>query len=104
MKKLAIAVIGGDGIGPEVIAAARRVLEGAGVKHGIEFAFEEFGWGAEYYFQHGRMMPPSALDLLRSFDAVLLGAVGHPDIPDHITLNGLLLPIRRGSMPGWTHR
>jgi tartrate dehydrogenase/decarboxylase/D-malate dehydrogenase len=96
MKKLAIAVIGGDGIGPEVIAAALRVLERAGAQHGIEFGFEEFGWGAEYYFQHGRMMPPSALDLLRSFDAVLLGAVGHPDIPDHITLNGLLLPIRRG--------
>ena len=96
MKKLAIAVIAGDGIGPEVIAAARRVLECAGAKHAIEFGFEEFGWGAEYYFQHGRMMPPSALEVLRSFDAMLLGAVGHPDIPDHITLNGLLLPIRRG--------
>jgi tartrate dehydrogenase/decarboxylase/D-malate dehydrogenase len=72
------------------------VLERAGTKHGIEFGFEEFDWGAEYYFQHGRMMPPSALEVLRSFDAMLLGAVGHPDIPDHITLNGLLLPIRRG--------
>ena len=96
MKKLAIAVIAGDGIGPEVIAAARRVLECAGAKHALQFGFEEFGWGAEYYFQHGRMMPPSALEVLRSFDAMLLGAVGHPDIPDHITLNGLLLPIRRG--------
>ncbi|MGC9972182.1 MAG: tartrate dehydrogenase [Bryobacteraceae bacterium] len=96
MKKLAIAVIPGDGVGPEVIAAARRVLECAGAKHAIEFGFEEFGWGAEYYFRHGRMMPASALDVLRSFDAMILGAVGHPDIPDHIALNGLLLPIRRG--------
>ncbi len=96
MKKLAVAVIAGDGIGPEVIAAARRVLEHAGPLFGIEWAFEAFDWGSEYYFQHGRMMPASALDVLRSFDAILLGAVGHPDIPDHITLNGLLLPIRRG--------
>jgi tartrate dehydrogenase/decarboxylase/D-malate dehydrogenase len=80
----------------EVVRAARRVLEAAGARHAIDFAFEEFDWGAEYYFQHGRMMPASALDLLRSFDAILLGAVGHPDIPDYVTLGGLLLPIRRG--------
>jgi tartrate dehydrogenase/decarboxylase/D-malate dehydrogenase len=96
MKKIAVAVIGGDGVGPEVVRAARGVLEGVGPKHALEFGFEEFEWGSEYYFQHGRMMPPSALDLLRSFDAILLGAVGHPDIPDHVTLAGLLLPIRRG--------
>jgi tartrate dehydrogenase/decarboxylase / D-malate dehydrogenase len=54
-----------------------------------------FDWGAEYYFQNGRMMPADALDLLRPMDAILLGAVGDPKIPDHITLNGLLLPIRR---------
>ncbi len=95
MGKIAVAVIGGDGIGPEVVRAARRVLEAAGARHAIDFSFEEFDWGAEYYFQHGRMMPASALDLLRSFDAILLGAVGHPDIPDHVTLGGLLLPIRR---------
>jgi tartrate dehydrogenase/decarboxylase/D-malate dehydrogenase len=95
MGKIAVAVVPGDGIGPEVVRAARRVLEAAGAHHGIDFAFEEFDWGAEYYFQHGRMMPASALDLLRSFDAILLGAVGHPDIPDHVTLGGLLLPIRR---------
>ncbi len=96
MNKLAIALIGGDGIGPEVTKAAQRVLERAGAAQGLEFSFEDFEWGSEYYFQHGRMMPPTALDLLRPFDAILLGAVGHPDIPDHITLNGLLLPIRRG--------
>ncbi|MGE5644838.1 MAG: tartrate dehydrogenase [Acidobacteriota bacterium] len=96
MRKLAIAVIAGDGIGPEVIRVARNVLAAAGRKHAIEFTFEPFEWGSEYYFQHGRMMPQAALELLRPFDAILLGAVGHPDIPDHITLNGLLLPIRRG--------
>ncbi len=95
MGKIAVAVVPGDGIGPEVVRAARRVLEAAGGRHAIDFTFEEFDWGAEYYFQHGRMMPASALDLLRSFDAILLGAVGHPDIPDHVTLGGLLLPIRR---------
>lgn len=95
MTKLSIAVIPGDGIGPEVIASARRVLEAVGGRFELAFAFEEFGWGAEYYFQHGRMMPPQALELLGGFDAILLGAVGHPDIPDHVTLNGLLLPIRR---------
>ena len=95
MGKIAVAVIPGDGIGPEVVRAARRVLQAAGARHAIEFSFEEFDWGAEYYFKHGRMMPASALELLRSFDAILLGAVGHPDIPDHVTLGGLLLPIRR---------
>ena len=96
MGKTAVAVVPGDGIGPEVVRAARRVLEAAGARHAIEFTFEEFDWGAEYYFQHGRMMPATALDLLRSFDAILLGAVGHRDIPDHVTLGGMLLPIRRG--------
>ncbi|HSB14079.1 MAG TPA: tartrate dehydrogenase [Bryobacteraceae bacterium] len=96
MTKYSIAVIAGDGVGPEVIPQARRVLEKTGVKYGFSLAFEEFEWGAEHYFRHGKMAPPAMLDLLRPFDAILLGAVGHPDIPDHITLNGLLLPIRRG--------
>jgi len=96
MRKLSIAVIAGDGIGPEVISAARRVVEAVGQRYELACTFEEYGWGAEYYFQHGRMMPPQAIELLGGFDAILLGAVGHPDIPDHVTLNGLLLPIRRG--------
>lgn len=95
MAKFSIAVIAGDGVGVEVTPAARRVLEHTGAKFGAEFAFAEYDWGAEYYFNHGRMMPVGALDLLRPADAILLGAVGHPDIPDHVTLNGLLLPIRR---------
>ncbi len=95
MKTLSIAVIAGDGIGPEVISSAKRVLEVAGQRYELSFTFEDFGWGAEYYFQHGRMMPPQAIELLAGFEAILLGAVGHPDIPDHVTLNGLLLPIRR---------
>src|SRR5918911_3148168 len=95
MPTFSIAVIAGDGVGTEVTPAARRVLEHAGKKFGVDFTFTEYDWGAEYYFQHGRMMPVAALDMLRQSDAILLGAVGHPDIPDHITLNGLLLPIRR---------
>ncbi len=61
----------------------------------MTFAFQDFDWGAEHYFRWGRMMPAGAIDLLQPCDAILLGAVGHPDIPDHTTLNGLLLPIRR---------
>ena len=58
-------------------------------------AFQDFDWGAEHFFRWGKMMPAGAMDLLQPCDAILLGAVGHPDIPDHTTLNGLLLPIRR---------
>jgi len=95
MKTFTIAVIPGDGVGTEVVPQARRVLEHVGRKHEISFAFQEFEWGSAHYFRWGRMMPAGAIDLLQPCDAILLGAVGHPDIPDHITLNGLLLPIRR---------
>ncbi len=96
MKTFSIAAIPGDGAGKEVTPAAQDVLSAAGRKHGADFIFDEFDWGADYYFRHGRMMPSDALDLLRSKDAILLGAVGDPRIPDNVTLNGLLLPIRRG--------
>jgi tartrate dehydrogenase/decarboxylase/D-malate dehydrogenase len=95
MKTFTIAVIAGDGVGPEVVPHARRVLEKAGRKYDTAFAFQDFEWGSEHYFRWGRMMPAGALDLLQPCDAILLGAVGHPEIPDHTTLNGLLLPIRR---------
>jgi len=95
MKTFTIAVIAGDGVGTEVIPQSKRVLERIGKKHDVNFAFQDFEWGAEHYFRWGRMMPAGAIDLLQSCDAILLGAVGHPEIPDHTTLNGLLLPIRR---------
>src|SRR5579872_6533389 len=95
MKTFTIAVIAGDGVGTEVVPPAKRVLEKVGAKHGVDFAFQDFDWGSDHYFRWGRMMPAGAIDLLQPCDAILLGAVGHPDIPDHITLNGLLLPIRR---------
>src|ERR1035438_9899844 len=95
MKTLTIAVIAGDGVGTEVIPQARRILERIAKKHNITFAFQDFDWGASHFFRWGKMMPSGALDLLQPCDAILLGAVGHPDIPDHTTLNGLLLPIRR---------
>src|ERR1700704_226545 len=95
MKQLNIAVIAGDGAGQEVIPEGKLVLQRAGQKHNFTCEFLNFDWGAEYYFAHGRMMPQNALELLRPCHAIFLGAVGHPDIPDHVTLNGLLLPIRR---------
>ena len=95
MKTFTIAVIAGDGVGTEVIPPAKRVLEKCAQKHDVTFSFQDFDWGADHFFRWGRMMPSGAIDLLQPCDAILLGAVGHPEIPDHTTLNGLLLPIRR---------
>jgi len=95
MRTFHIAVIAGDGVGVEVIPQAKRVLDEAGRRHQFQLDYHDFDWGSEYYFRHGRMMPGDALERLRPLDAILLGAVGHPKIPDHVTLNGLLLPIRR---------
>jgi tartrate dehydrogenase/decarboxylase / D-malate dehydrogenase len=96
MKTYRVAVIPGDGIGNEVTPAAIRVLEAAAARFDARFAWESFPWGSAYYFEHGRMMPADALDRLRPFDAIFFGAVGDPRIQDNVTLNGLLLPIRRG--------
>ncbi len=90
-----IAVIPGDGIGREVVPAALQVLEPISKRFSIRFDFHMYDWGSEYYFRHGLMMPANALNLLRATDAILLGAIGDPGIQDNITLNGLLLPIRR---------
>ena len=95
MGKHSIAVIKGDGIGVDVVDEALKVLHALADKHGIEWDFVEFPWSSDYYFEHGEMMPSDGVDQLRSFDAIFLGAVGHPEVQDHITLNGLLLPIRR---------
>src|SRR4029453_3488420 len=96
MPSYRIAVIPGDGIGNEVTPAAMRVLEAAGSRFDATFAWESFPWGSAHYFEQGRMMPTDALERLRPFDAIFFGAVGDPRIQDNLTLNGLLLPIRRG--------
>jgi tartrate dehydrogenase/decarboxylase/D-malate dehydrogenase len=88
-----IAVIGGDGIGPEVIAEGIRALDAATAPGTLEWS--TLDWGSERYLKHGAMMPADGLDQLAAFDAIYLGAVGSPDVPDHTTLWGLLLPIRQ---------
>ena len=90
-----IAVIPGDGIGKEVVPEGIRVLDAAGKRFGIQFKWEFFSWGCEYFLSHGEMMPPDGLEILKGFDAIYLGAVGAPELPDHVSLWGLLLPIRR---------
>jgi len=95
MKQHRIAAIPGDGIGREVVAEGVRVMEAASRKFGFLCAFEDLPWGSQHYLDRGRMMPDDALTRLAGFDAIYLGAVGHPRVPDHTTLNGLLLPIRR---------
>lgn len=91
-----IALIPGDGIGPEVTNEAVRALQTASnLSHDFEFRFTEYPWGTDYYLSHGRMMPDDALTTLATFDAIFLGAVGDPRVQDHITLWGLLLPIRQ---------
>jgi tartrate dehydrogenase/decarboxylase/D-malate dehydrogenase len=93
---LEIAVIGGDGIGPEVVQAGMRVLRAAADGDpSLDLAFTEFPWGCEYYLENGRMMPEDGLKTLADYDALYLGAVGWPTVPDHVSLWGLLLPIRR---------
>ncbi|HEV7167482.1 MAG TPA: tartrate dehydrogenase [Micrococcaceae bacterium] len=90
-----IAVIAGDGIGNEVVPAAIECLEKIAEIHALDLDFVPFGWGSDYYRQHGRMMPVDGLDQLARHEAIFLGAVGSPDIPDAATLWGLLIPIRR---------
>jgi len=95
MRTYRIAVIPGDGIGPEVVQEGIRVLETAGNKYGLAFQWEHFPWGCTYYKNHGRLMPENGIDLLKEYDAIYLGAVGYPGVPDHLSLWGLLIPIRR---------
>jgi tartrate dehydrogenase/decarboxylase/D-malate dehydrogenase len=95
-NRLRIAVIPGDGIGHEVVPEGIRVLEAVGRRFDIDFAFEYFDWSCERYRKKGAMMPADGLEQLRAFDAIYLGAVGFPGVPDHVSLWGLLIPIRRG--------
>lgn len=90
-----IAIIKGDGIGVDVVNEGVKVLDAVASQYGIAWDYTEFPWNSDYYLEHGVMMPATALDTLADFNAVFLGAVGHPDIQDNITLDGLLLPIRR---------
>lgn len=96
MAEYNLAVIPGDGIGPEVIAEGKKVLEAlAQQTPGLVFKYADYPWGSDYYRETGQMMPDDGLEQLQASDAILFGAVGDPQIPDHITLQGLLLPMRR---------
>ena len=95
MKTFNIAVIAGDGIGKEVVPEGIRVLEAAGKYFGFGFNWRAFDWSCETYTRTGKMMPDDGLEQLRPFDAIFLGAVGYPNVPDHVSLWGLLIPIRR---------
>jgi tartrate dehydrogenase/decarboxylase/D-malate dehydrogenase len=90
-----IAVIAGDGIGKEVMAEGIRVLDAAASAFGFEIEWNAFDWSCEYYARHGTMMPPDGIAQLRGADAIYLGAVGYPGVPDHVSLWELLIPIRR---------
>jgi tartrate dehydrogenase/decarboxylase / D-malate dehydrogenase len=95
MKSYKVAVIAGDGIGKEVVPEGIRVVDAAGKRFGFRCEWTAFDWSCERYVATGKMMPDDGLAQLRRFDAIFLGAVGHPDVPDHVSLWGLLIPIRR---------
>ena len=95
MTTYRIAVIPGDGIGREVVPEGIRVLEAAGRRFNIDFEWREFDWSCERYHQTGSMMPEEGIEQLKGLDAIFLGAVGYPGVPDHVSLWGLLIPIRR---------
>ena len=90
-----IATIPGDGIGPEVVDATLPLFETVADDHGVDIEFTRYDWGSDRYLEEGAMMPDDGLDRIEDSDAILLGAVGHPEVPDHVTLHGLLLPIRK---------
>jgi tartrate dehydrogenase/decarboxylase/D-malate dehydrogenase len=94
-KTYCIAAIPGDGIGKEVVPEGIRVLDAVARKAGFRLDWHHFPWSCEYYKETGKMMPDTGVEKLRGFDAIFLGAVGFPGVPDHISLWGLLIPIRR---------
>jgi len=95
MKQHTIAVIAGDGIGKEVTPAALAVVAAAAGRHGFAVTTTDYPWGCEYYLAEGRMMPATALEALRPADAIYLGAIGAPTVPDHVSVWELILPIRQ---------
>jgi len=95
-KNYRIAVIAGDGIGREVMPEGIAAMEAAARAYGFGCQWHEFDWSCERYVNMGLMMPEDGLERLRLYDAVYLGAVGHPEVPDHVSLWGLLIPLRRG--------
>jgi tartrate dehydrogenase/decarboxylase/D-malate dehydrogenase len=95
MSEFHIAVVGGDGIGPEVISSAQQVLERAIKGEPTRLHFHPLPWSAAYYQQHGRIMPADGWEILQKHQAIFLGAMGHPQVPDSVTIHGLLLPMRR---------
>ncbi|WP_232014007.1 tartrate dehydrogenase [Glycomyces terrestris] len=96
MTEFRIAAIPADGIGREVVAAGRAVLDALQAGGGFSIAWEEFPWGSDYYAEHGVMMPEDGLAALEGFDAIYFGAVGWPTVPDHVSLWGLRLRICQG--------
>src|SRR6188472_1927320 len=95
MRTYEIAVLPGDGIGREVVPEGLRVLDAAAAAFGFQYRAKHFDWSCETYKATGRMMPDDGLERLRDSEAIFLGAVGYPGVPDHISLWGLLIPIRR---------
>ena len=95
MSHYRIASIPGDGIGQEVIPAGIQVAEVLAQRFGFSIEFKHFDWSCQTYLNTGTMMPKEGLEQLQSFDAIFLGAVGWPSVPDHVSLWGLLIPIRR---------
>jgi len=86
-----VALLAGDGVGPEVVAEARKAVDALGVP--IEWT--DLPWGSAYWHEHGRMMPEDGLEVVRAHDAILMGAVGDPSVPDHVSLWGLILELRQ---------
>ncbi|WP_299778266.1 tartrate dehydrogenase [uncultured Roseobacter sp.] len=95
MKTYRIAAIPGDGIGKEVLPVGQRVIDKIAAKHGFAVEWTEFDWSCERYHQTGKMMPDDGIEQVKAYDSIYLGAVGYPGVPDHISLWGLLIPLRR---------
>jgi len=94
-KTYRIAAIPGDGIGKEVLPVGQRVIDRMAAKHGFSVAWTEFDWSCKRYHETGRMMPEDGINQIKAFDSIYLGAVGFPGVPDHVSLWGLLIPLRR---------